>query len=301
MVTIAAVSGLVAAVGIYHRLVASRGAADRPGAAHGVVIVVAKSGLPRGTVLGSEHLASAARTPDEMPTGVFTEPRLLLGRITKDHVRAGEPILESSLIPASGRQPLTSSLPPGYRAVGVFVDPRGGIQRVLQPGHHVDVVVTMDDEDGIASSRLLVQDVEVLAVPDAADATTRFGASSASSGLPVTLAVTPAAAEQLALAMHIGTIHLLVRNYADDALTQTFGVTEDFLMPQAAGQDPATAYRVVEVLKGQERFRQRFHAGTGATAGPHATGARAAGGEPPEATEADATTPAPSDATGAWE
>ncbi len=247
MLSVAVASGLVAAGGIYQRLV-GRGSslARSPGS---VPMVVARTTLTRGTLLSADHLEVVTLPRDTVPAGTVSDPRALFGRVVKEQIPYGSPVLEASLVPAARRSLVTASLAPGYRAVGVFIDSRGGVQQVLQAGDRVDVVVTMDDDEGVSSSKILLQDIEVLRVPDGSNSASR------SEGIPVTLAVTPQDAERLSLAMHIGTMQLLVRSYADEQVASTSGVTRDTLLPEA---EPSASYRVVEVIKGMDRTRQRF-------------------------------------------
>ncbi len=240
MVTVAMVSGLVVAGGLYQRLVHPRRAHAGPP----VTVVVASSTLARGTVLRETHLELATRPRDEVASGAASNVQALLGRIVADQVPTGTPIVESLLVPARHSPVLATAVPLGYRAFGISIDARGGIQQFLQPGNHVDVVVTMEDAEGSTSAKVLLQDVEVLAVSDSAESRVRQGGVES---VPVILAVTPRDGEKLSLAMQVGTIQLLVRGYADDQPAQTAGVSKETLLPAA-----------VELIKGQQRRRQQF-------------------------------------------
>ena len=191
-------------------------------------------------------------------------PRSLVGRIVKEEILAGKPVLEESLVPPD-RAPLFSEVvPPGYRAIGVMVDGHGDSDRLMRSRDRVDVVVTMEDENGVPSSKILLQDVEILSMPDQSSVGQAVRPGANSDHLPVTLAVTPAEGEKLSLAMHIGTIQLLVRGHDDADTARTSGVTKDTLLPHDGASsanaqgEPATTYRTVEIIKGQERHRERF-------------------------------------------
>ena len=260
MMSISVVAGLFVAVGLY-RLVASRNIAE---ANTPFSVVIARTPLQRGTILTNAHVGiGTLPRANRMMAGSFTATQSVVGRIVKDlAIQKGTPILESSLVPADRPPLMREMVPPGYRAVGVFVDGRGDIERFLRSFDHVDVVVTMEDEGGIPSSKVLLQDMIVLAVPETQTGTTHQGTHADS--VPVTLAVTPADGEKLSLAMRVGTIQLLVRGRDDGQPTQTSGVTKDTLLPPNTGlnyqaQDgSSTTYRTVEVIKGQERHRERF-------------------------------------------
>ena len=261
MLAISAVCALIAAAGIYRMLSREQTVeADvRPPAS----IVVAKTELPRGTMLQPEHLELLSEPAGTLPEGAFRQPRLLIGRTVKQSVAAGAPILQGAL--ASTQSMLDARLLPGYRAVGVFVDGRGGLQRYLQAGDRVDVIVTIDNKDAGSSSRVVLQDVEILEIPR------REGSSTYEENttwMAVVLAVTPWDAEKLALAMHVGTIELLGRSAGDTRLATTSGVTQDTLVATGRsagepGSNSGTTYRSVELIKGQSRSQERFSLGAG--------------------------------------
>lgn len=261
LMAVSAVCALVAATGIYR--VMSRGETVEANVRGGEPVVIAASDLARGTVLKADHMTVATRPADEAPAGKFSQPRPLIGRTVKRPVSAGAPIVQEAL--SSSSSMFEARLSPGYRAVGVFVDGRGGLQKYLQPGDRVDVVVTIDSKDALSSSKLLLQDVEILEIPR------REGSSTyeeTTSWMSVILAVTPWDAEKLALAMHVGTIQLLGRGSDDTQTGATSGVTRDTLVADgwvAPGPDGAqgTNYRSVELIKGQSRSAQRFSLGPG--------------------------------------
>ena len=265
MFVVAVVSGLLVALGIY-RLVAPRQMFEKM-AQRATPAVVARGPISRGTVLAAEHVQLTTRPRKDVPFGAFNDLQPLMGRVAKHDIQEGQLILEGSLVP-SGQTPLLGAIvPSGYRAIGVFVDARGGIQKFLRAGDHVDVVVTMDTEEEVSSSKVLLQDIEVLAVPESERS--QDGSVNPLSGeatIPVTLAVTLRDAEKLALAMHVGSVQLLGRAYDDNQLARTSGVTKDTLLPTdgvSAAQvskspESSATYRSVELIKGQERSRQRF-------------------------------------------
>lgn len=262
-------SGVIVATLVYS-VVASRSTSEAQ-AARSLPLVVAAATLSPGMVLTDQHLHRVERSTEEIPTGGFAHPHLVFGRTVRRTIKTNAPILESSLVPAGDSPGLKDLLPPGYRALGVSVDARGNIQNHLKAGDQVDVLVTMKDENEIPSSKVLLQNVQVLAVP-ALPETQGGSRSSQGDTLPVVLAVTPWHAEKLTLAVDVGTLQLMLRGYEDQWPVQTSGVTLDTLLPAggAASQSvgmiqevveeemtPAT-YRPVEIIKGQQREHQRF-------------------------------------------
>jgi pilus assembly protein CpaB len=262
MLAISGLCALVAATAIYRAL--SRGETVEANVRDTSTIVIAKSNLTRGLALKPEHLEQVSRPTDELPEGAFSQSRPLIGRIVKRPVPAGKPVLQDAL--AATKSIFEARLAPGLRAAGVFVDARGGLQRYLQAGDRVDVVVTVDNKDAGSSSRLILQDVEILEIPRKEGSAEHQTAA----WMPVVLAVTPWDAEKLALAMNVGTIQLLGRGSEDTQTMATSGVTRDTLVaggpmlvePGAAGPH-GTSYRSVELIKGHARSEERFSLGPG--------------------------------------
>ncbi len=258
MWTVAIVCGLMAAAGAYwiilsqsaQEVQATSGAEPQP-------LILAAADLVPGTVLAEKHLAE--NTAQEIPPGAFTQRANVLGRTVREPIPQETPILESALVPAGRQVFLKESLPPGYRAIGVSVDTRGVLQQHVQPGDEVDVIVTMKDDQQIPSSKVLLQNVRVLASPEMK--TPEGSRAAPREEVPVILAVTPWDAEKLALALQVGTLQLLLRGPSDHRIVQTSGVTLDTLLPTQEGgaaKGMETTYRPVEIIKGQQRQYERF-------------------------------------------
>ena len=259
MFVVAVASGLLAFNGIYRRL-------NAPAPASAVTptpkipVVVARLPLKRGTVLGAEHLQVVQRARAEMPSDVAAEPSALLGRMVKTPVEEGVPIVESALVSLEPRTAASegAAVPVGYRSVGVFVDTRGGIQQFLRTGDRVDVVVTVEQDNvgssinsnqptrKVVSSKVLLQDVQVLDVPGEKQESQQnqtptaglssFRADTSKERMPVVLALTPSDAEKLSMAMQVGTIHLIKRGVSDDTVASTAGVNLNTLFAGDAKQ-----------------------------------------------------------------
>jgi pilus assembly protein CpaB len=244
------------AVGIY-RLLGSRSA--QPEAS--VAVVLAKGSIQSGMQLDAESLRDATRPLASAPQDALSSIEAAAGRIARTQIDGGEVITETLLVPST-QSAVRSLLKAGFRAVGVFVDARGAIQQVLQAGDRVDVIVTLEDEENVSSSRVVLQDIEVLMAPAAASSEDlSYAGDRATEWIPITLAVKPAEAEKLSLAMRVGSIQLALRGYDDQARPATSGVTRDTLLPAVMAPEEAT-FSQVELIKGQERDRLRFLQGS---------------------------------------
>jgi pilus assembly protein CpaB len=254
MVFIALACALITANGVY-RFLTGAGTVEAQTPPE-VSVVTAAADLPRGAVLKTGHLATMQQLADQAPAGAFRSTALVVGRTVRHPIAAGAPVTEAALT-APGSL-LETRLPAGYRAVGVFVDGRGGLQKYLQAGDRVDVVVTTEQTEGGSAAKVLLQDIEILEIPQRENASTY---EEANTWMSVVLAVTPADAERLTLGMSVGTIQLLGRAAHDTGHESTSGVTRDTLLPQPEGGADGATYRSVEVIKGQSRTQERFSLG----------------------------------------
>ena len=261
LVIAAVLAGLWVAVGVFHKLQPKSFAASSAPR-----IVVTTRDVERGTVFTGGDLRLIPWPFVTAPEGAFQDLGALMGRSARTHIAAESPVLESSLLPAHSGASLAASVPAGYRAIGITVDPRDGMHRWLSAGDHVDVITTVEGPHAAQSqpsSRILLQDVEVLAISDPDQANAR--STSGHDTLAVTLGVLPSEAEKLALGMRIGTLQLLLRHPEDTQAVATSGVTSDTLLPEGGAQSPqdVMTYRSVEVIAGPSRTLQRFHTASG--------------------------------------
>jgi pilus assembly protein CpaB len=116
------------------------------------------------------------------PSTALTDPSQALQLISDVPLRSGTVLEQGMLI-----QP--SSLAPGDRKIAITVNQQTGVAGQVQPGDSVDVIATYQGSSGARNyANVVVPHVEVLGVGE----TTSGSGSQASSGLPVTLSLTPA-------------------------------------------------------------------------------------------------------------
>lgn len=248
LTVIAGASGLIVAIGVYGLTSPRRSAQSDPA----VPTVLAAMDLSPGLTLAETHLKSVLRPMNGGSGGDFTQIRSVVGRVVEEPIAADAPILESALLPPGQRVAFRHRMPAGYRAIRVPAGEIGAVQDLLQPADRVDVVVTLKNEQGLPSSKVLLQNVEVLEVPRP-EQTGEIRRSAAPEQSYVTLAVLPAEAEKLSLALSAGALQLLLRGPDDRQPIQTPGVSQDTLLPSQG-----TLYRAVEVIRGQQRRVERF-------------------------------------------
>lgn len=128
-------------------------------------VVVAGNTIPSATRI-TEQMLTLAEVPTKLvPHGAVTDPKSLVGRVTKLTVPGGVPVGQSMLAPPGSEPGLRSLIPEGYRAMSVKVNEASAVAGFLQPGTHVDVFAGEGGRRGVSSkSRLILSDVQVGAV-----------------------------------------------------------------------------------------------------------------------------------------
>jgi pilus assembly protein CpaB len=144
--------------------------------------------------------------------GAFTKPEEVAGRTLLYPLAKGQPILERQLYTGTGVG-LSMKIPDGMRAISLKSDQVVVVAGFLNPGTHIDVLVTYHTAnlpDPVTST--VLQDAQIIAAgqkmqPDPDGKATTVDV--------VTLLVTPLDAEKVVLASAQGTVHFVLRNGSD--------------------------------------------------------------------------------------
>jgi pilus assembly protein CpaB len=234
-------------------------------ATHTVKLVVATTNIQAGARLSPELLKVVDWPADNPVAGGFSETQPLLSRIAVVSLSAGEPVMEQKLAPVGSKAGLSALITPGMRAVSVRVNDVAGVSGFALPGNHVDVMVNVQDEQNRMISKIVLQQIMVLAVAQDAAVKDDVKAKVVNT---VTLEVTPQQAEKLDLARSVGTLSLVLLNQVDKNPVVTYGVhksdllTSDVKEPQApaksvvSGNAPASSRSSagsIEVIRGTTR------------------------------------------------
>ncbi len=190
-------------------------------------LVVAAAPLSAGSRLAPSQLKLVDWPLDNPLPGSFSNPAALNNRVLKVPLAPGEPLLEAKLAPLGNRAGLSAMLQPGLRAVSIHVNEVGGVAGFALPGSLVDVVVTLQEEQGHMISKIVLQKIPVLAVAQDAALKDDVKAKVVNT---VTLEVSPQQAEKLDLAGSVGTLTLALRNELDEATVSTHGVHKSELL-----------------------------------------------------------------------
>jgi len=185
-----------------------------------VPVVVATRDLTFGTVLEKEHLKVVRYPEESVPKGAYGDIDSVLSQSNRVFLMEGEPVLASKLSAIGGG--LALRIPESMRAISLSVNEVTGVNGFILPGDRVDVVVTIDNAKGpgVAVTKTILQNVEVLA----SGSKTENRRNQQITVQSITLVVEPKGAESLALALHQGQVHVILRNPVDQevvAITTT--------------------------------------------------------------------------------
>lgn len=163
------------------------------------------------------------------------------GAVVRMPLAAGDPITRAKVVRPGDRGFLAAVLAPGTRAVSVPVDAVTGTAGLIYPGDRVDLILTQDiDDQDLAPGRRLagetiLADVRVIAVDQRLEGASN-GVTERSVARTVTLEVTPAQAETVAVARDLGSLALALRALAEeDARTDAGDTQQQARRPTYAG------------------------------------------------------------------
>ncbi|MCB9990820.1 MAG: Flp pilus assembly protein CpaB [Rhodospirillales bacterium] len=249
-----------------------------------VQIVVAAKDLSIGTELSDENMKWQDWPKDAVfPGAVAREDdkqvsEMISGRLRRV-IKAGEPIVESALVPETEGNFLAASLAPDMRAFAIDVKAATAVGGFVGPGDYVDVLLTYrqniryrgENSDAVQNmiemniddmaTETILQNVKVLAVDQTAMRDEEEGGVKV--GKTVTLEVNYQGAEVLALATKYGDLSLALRRLGDEKIiTEKPPVTTDARLTniydevmkeisQTSGQDySGQSSKVVRIYRG---------------------------------------------------
>jgi pilus assembly protein CpaB len=207
-------------------------------------VVTAKQDIPARTEITAD-MVNVARVPENaLLPGSFASSDLVVGRVARIPIYAGEQLLQEKLASERTDLGLSYIVPPGLRAMGVEVDKIISPGGLIRPGDRVDVVgvldINYDDPESDESftmtrSFTVAQNIEVLAVEQKLEnrpvSTKDDGSGTAATGTNdgtlveqpdadseatvVTLALNPTQTQNVLLSDEKGAIRLTVRAPGD--------------------------------------------------------------------------------------
>ncbi len=228
-------------------------------------IVVAKQPLRFGVTLTKAMLSEVPWPANAMPAGAFAKIDDVLGhgkRVVLTAIEQNEPVLALKITGPGQRATLSALVRDGMKAVTIRVNDVEGVGGFVQPGDHVDVVLTRQKAKGEASSQIVLQDARVLAVDQRADERT----AKASVPKSVTLEVDTVNAQKLWLAASVGNLSLLLRKAGETSAAPTRQITLKDLASGLFGNDGSTTTVVVMRPKSTQKYTVRVEGKDGLSA-----------------------------------
>ena len=235
--------GFLAALAGYAGLKATAAQVAQNTSKHFVPVVVAATDLTFGTKLDRAQLRIAKYPKESLPNGAFSDIDSVAGQTTKIFLAGREPITATKLSSRGGG--LSMLVRPGYRATSLEVNQVSGVSGFVLPGDRIDVLATVDGRgaDQEAVTRTILQNAEVLA---SGQKTTQQD-NKPITVQAVTILVDPMGAEKLALALHEGKLHLVLRNPEDSDTTNVLALNTGGMLNGQNGTPPhSTAHKGVK-------------------------------------------------------
>jgi pilus assembly protein CpaB len=238
----ALVTAALATFGIYRVLQASKAqnrVITRP-------VVIAFKDVSEGKAIDRASVTVAEWPVNTIPAGAYASVDSVVNRVTRVDVFRGEVIVPGRLAPDGTGPGLQVKINPGKRALSVKIDDVSGLNGMVQPNSRVDVlVVTRDSKTQKDVAKTFMSNMRVLAVGTINQTSVDNRPIQAAT---VSLEVTPAEAERLAIAQGTGRIQLSLRGYGDPDSIRTTGANSDDVLAQlrtapVAIVDPAPAHR----------------------------------------------------------
>ncbi len=215
-------------------------------------IVVATSAIKRGDTVSAENVKVVEWPKSNMPDGAFTTLETSIGTVARTPIFENDPITQHKVVDANSKSVLSMLIPDGRRAISIKVNEVTGISGFVAPSSRVDILVTVPEKDkDPARTRIVLQDVEVLAIAQAVEQRENKPVVVNT----VTLNVLPTEAESLTLAANEGTLQLALRNDRDQARVFTAGISMDSLVGTGTA---GLGGSQVELIRGVNREVQSF-------------------------------------------
>jgi pilus assembly protein CpaB len=217
LILIALGCGLIASIGISQVMESQKGSSNEA-KLEMQAIYVAMTDIPLGEPLTAAMIQLEEWPKDRVPYGAILKLEEIEGRMPRQPLYKGEPILAAKLIDPKRDQGVASSnIAPGYSAFSIRVDMESGASNLIQPGDRVDVLVFLPTSPGVPQTtvKTILKDVTVFAVNEQISRTTDQGETTVSAKT-VTLQVTPEDVEKLMLAKNLGRMALSLRRPTDE-------------------------------------------------------------------------------------
>ncbi|WP_232364500.1 Flp pilus assembly protein CpaB [Salinimonas lutimaris] len=198
------------------------------------VVEVAQT-IPIGTVIEAKQLRVRTYPEDLTPEGSFGSLDLVVGKVAKETLYAGDLVRAERVIEKGEGSSLASLIDADKRALSIRVDDVVGVAGFLLPGDKVDVLNTFKKGKGTITEVVLAN-VKILAI----DQTAQNNENRPRVVRAVTVEVSLAQAEELMNARSRGGLQLALRNPVDDSHVELARHSKAQETAPAASEQPAS-------------------------------------------------------------
>lgn len=216
-------------------------------------VLVAKNYMSQGIVL-KDRMVFVEKVPNQyIQPGTINSIRDLVDErgqyiyTTKIPILEGEQISKTKLLSRGMETGLSLAIPTGKTAVAVSVDEVKGLSGMIRPGNFVNILATLDYNEGkksVSSTVTLFQNVQVIAVgkkmigsvdmqPQQAGKGMRPAPAAAQESPIITVALTPIESAILTYVREKGSISFTVRPYGDTITKELPNVGLNTVIPGA--------------------------------------------------------------------
>jgi len=185
-------------------------------------VVVARDTISIGSRVTTDQLKIVTWPAEAQPEGSVHDPQDLVGTIARTTIGKNQPVSKTELIAQGAGGLLPLMIDEGMRAMSVKVDSVTGVSGFITPNSRVDVLVAgTRGEHNEMRSRVILQNIKVMATGTIIEQKDEKPVEVPT----VTLLVSPEQAETLTLATRYDAVRLALRNYRDEDMVQTPGMT----------------------------------------------------------------------------
>jgi pilus assembly protein CpaB len=219
-------------------------------------IVVAAKPLRYGNELTAQALQEIPWSEAALPAGAFAKISEVLSggkRVVLAAIEANEPILSVKITGPGQRATLSALLHEGMKAVTIRVNDVDGVAGFVLPGDRVDVTLTRLDGKGGATTDVVLQNAQVLAIDQSADERAQAPAVAKT----VTLEVDTVAAQKLGLAASLGSLSLMLRKAGETDADKTKRISLSDLFSDIVAGAGRKSTTTITVKRGTQNGTQK--------------------------------------------
>lgn len=243
---------LILAVSVYLYL---NGLGQKKTEAQTFPLLTAKVEIPPNVKINAEMLESiqVSQLPADS-NSYYVQPDEVVGKYTSQTILMGEPFYKSRIL-ATADGNISLNLSNGNRAVSVTANLESGVSKLLKPGDHIDIIVSLPEIKDMQKvirpdiSKLIMQNIKVLAIDQETNpaSDTDTAKKEAGSSAPtetvfyLTLSIPLEEVEKLTLAETIGRLKFALRPKDDNTIVPTDGAIWQEMLARVASTAASTS------------------------------------------------------------